>query len=327
MNHTTDILTKVDAITLGYTAKAFQAVADAHAVELRLMLVAYFALFGIAVFQGMVPLTTREIAKHVLKAILVFSIATNWGNFTVFFYNTFTSGPDKLMSALIGGSAPSAQLGVVFDKGMAAASQIFENAGKWDLGQMLVAFIVMVSTVLLTAYALFLLVLSKMGLAILLSLGPVFIALALWPATKGLFQAWLNYVINYALIPALTLAFLGLIISILEGSVLTIEQVGDRPLIYHTLPYLLTGSVTILLLGQVPRLASSLGSGVALSTEGAFQRLLRSPGQSKAYVVSAAALGGKLYGATKPAYHKAGTFYRKLRTFGETRPEGNQENK
>lgn len=327
MNHTTDILTKVDAITLGYTAKAFQAVADAHAVELRLMLVAYFALFGIAVVQGMVPLTTREIAKHVLKAILVFSIATNWGNFTVFFYNTFTSGPDKLMSALIGGSEPSAQLGVVFDKGMAASSQIFENAGKLDLGQMLVAFIVMVSTVLLTAYALFLLVLSKMGLAILLSLGPVFIALALWPATKGLFQAWLNYVINYALIPVLTLAFLGLIISILESSVLTIEQVGDRPLIYHTLPYLLTGSVTILLLGQVPRLASSLGSGVALSTEGAFQRLLRSPGQSKAYVVSAAALGGKLYGATKPAYHKAGTFYRKLRTFGETRPEGNQENK
>jgi type IV secretion system protein VirB6 len=310
MNHTTDILTKVDAITLGYTAKAFQAVADAHAVELRLMLVTYFALFGIAVFQGMVPLTSREIAKHVLKALLVFSIATNWGTFTVFFYNTFTSGPDKLMSALIGGSEPSAQLGVVFDKGMAAASQIFENAGKLDIGQMLIAFIVMVSTILLTAYALFLLILSKMGLAILLSLGPIFIALSLWPATKGLFQAWLNYVINYSLIP-----------------VLTIEQVGDRPLIYHTLPYLLTGSVTVLLLGQVPRLASSLGSGVALSTEGAFQRLLRSPGQSKAYVVSAAAFGGKLYGATKPAYHKAGTFYRKLRTFGETRPEGNQENK
>lgn len=321
MNHTTDILNKVDAITLGYTAKAFQAVVDAHSTELRLMLVAYFAFFGIAVMQGFVPLTMRQIAKHVLKALLVYSIATNWGNFTVFFYNTFTSGPDQLMSALVGGFQPSEQLGVVFDKGMAAASQIFENAGKWDIGQMLVAFIVMVSTVLLTAYALFLLVLSKMGLAILLSLGPIFVALALWPATKGLFNSWLHYVINFSLIPVITLAFLGLIISILEGSVLTIEQVGDRPLIYHTLPFLLTGSITVLLLGQVPKLASSLGSGIALSTEGAFQRLMRSPSRAKSHVLGSAKVGGKALEGVKPAYQKAGNFYRRVRSLGESKPE------
>jgi len=322
INHTTDILNQVDAITLGFTAKAFQAVVDAHVTELRLMLVAYFACYGIAIVQGWVPITMKEIAKHVLKAILIFSIATNWGNFTVFFYNTFTSGPDKLMSALVGGAEPSQQLGVVFDKGMAAASQIYENAGRWDFGQMSVGFIVMMSTILLTAYALFLLILSKLGLAILLSLGPIFVPLLLWQSTKGLFQSWLHYVINFSLIPVLTLGFLGLIISILEGSVLKIEQVGDRPLIYHTLPYLLTGFITLLLLAQVPRLASSLGSGIALSTEGAFRKVFRTPAKTRDFAVGGGKLGGRIYGGAKPAYQKAGNFYRRVRSMGVTGSRG-----
>lgn len=320
MNLTADILKQVDNITLGYTAKAFQAVVNAHTTEIRLMLVAYFAFYGIAVLQGFVPLTMRDLAKHVLKAALVYSVATNWGNFTVFCYNFFTSGPDKLMSALIGGAEPSTQLGIVFDKGMAAATQIYENAGRLDLGQMSVAFILMVSTLLLTGYALFLLILSKIGLAVLLSLGPIFIILALWPATKGIFLSWLNYLVNYALIPVITLGFLGLIISILEGAVSKIEQVGDRPLIYHTFPFLLTGSITILLLAQVPRLASSLGSGVALSTEGAFQRLFRSPSSLKNYALRSASAGKRVFGTVKPAYQRTGNLYRKLRT-SENNPD------
>lgn len=312
MELTADILTRVDAITLGYTAKAYQAVVNAHANELRLMLVAYFALYGLAVLQGFVPLTMGALARHVLKAGIVYSAATNWGTFTVFCYNLFTAGPDQLMSALVGGSSPSAQLGVVFDKGMSAASQIYENAGRLDMGQMSVAFVLMLSTVLMTAYALFLLILSKIGLAILLSLGPIFIPFALWPATKGLFQSWLNYLVNYALIPALTLGLLGLIVSILEDAVQKIHAVGDRPLIYHTFPFLLTGSITVLLLAQIPRLASTLGGGVALSTESAFQRLMRAPGRIKGYALGTARTGANILGATRSAFQKTGQLYRKL---------------
>ena len=313
MDLTTDILMRVDTITLGYTAKAYQAVVNAHATELRLMLVAYFAIYGVAVLQGFVPLTMGALAKHVLKAGLVFSIATNWGTFTIYCYNLFTSGPDDLMGALVGGANPSAQLGVVFDRGMSSASLIYENAGKFDMGQMSVAFVLMISTVLLTAYALFLLILSKLGLAVLLSLGPIFIPFALWPATKGLFQSWLHYLINYALIPVLTLGLLGLIISILDDAVQKIQAVGDRPLIYHTFPFLLTGSITVLLLAQVTRLASTLGGGVALSTEGAFQRLIRAPARAKGYALGAAKLGGNVLGAAKPAFQKTGNLYRRLR--------------
>lgn len=321
MELTADILTRVDAITLGYTAKAYQAVVNAHTTELRLMLVAYFAFYGIAVLQGFVPLTMGALAKHVVKVGIVYSIATNWGTFTVFCYNLFTSGPDQLMSALVGGSNPSAQLGVVFDKGMSSASQIYENAGRLDMGQMSVAFVLMLTTVLLTSYALFLLVMSKLGLAILLSLGPIFIPFALWPATKGLFQAWLNYLINYALIPVLTLGLLGLIISILDDAVQKIQAVGDRPLIYHTFPFLLTGSITVLLLAQIPRLASTLGGGVALSTEGAFQRLMRTPAKAKGYAIGATKLGGSVLAASKPAIHKTGQLYRRLR-MAQVKPEG-----
>jgi len=313
MELTGDILTKVDAITLGFTAKAYQAVVNAHSTELRLLLVVYFALYGWAVMQGLVPLTMGALARHILKVGIIYSVATNWGTFTVFCYNLFTSGPDKLMSALVGGSNPSAQLGVVFDKGMSSASLIYENAGKLDMGQMSVAFVLMICTVLLTAYALFLLILSKLGLAVLLSLGPIFVPFALWPSTKGLFQSWLNYLINYALIPVLTLGILGLIVSILTDAVQKIQEVGDRPLIYHTFPFLLTGVITLLLLAQVTRLASTLGGGVALSTEAAFQRLMRAPGRVKGYALSSARLGRNLGNLAQAPLQKIGTAYRKSR--------------
>ncbi|MFO1464338.1 MAG: type IV secretion system protein [bacterium] len=317
MDLTTDILTRVDAITLGYTAKAYQAVVSTHATELRLMLVAYFALYGMAVLQGFVPLSMGALAKHIVKVGIVYSVATNWGTFTVFCYNLFTSGPDKLMGALVGGSNPSAQLGVVFDKGMSSASLIYENAGKFDMGQMSVAFVLMISTVLLTAYGLFLLVLSKLGLAVLLSLGPIFVPFALWSSTKGLFQAWLNYLINYALIPVITLGILGLIISILDDAVQKIQAVGDRPLIYHTFPFLLTGSITVLLLAQVTRLASTLGGGVALSTEAIFQRAMRVPRMAKGYALGAAKVGRVAVATARPAFQRSAKLYRNLKATQE----------
>lgn len=318
MSLTANILQQVDQVVLGYTAQAYQAVVSAHITELRLMLVVYFALYGLSVMQGWVPLRLSDIGKHVLKAILIFTIATNWGHFSTFCYEVFTQGPDELIGALVGGSEPSAQLGVVFDQGMAAAARINENAGTWDISQMLVGFALMVMTVLLTAYALFLLVLAKIALAVLLALGPVFIGFALFNGTQGLFRSWIHYLVNYALIPVLTLSVLGLIVSILSQSVTTLEQVGDRPLVYHTFPYLLTGAITTLLLAQVPRMASSLGEGIALSTQNAFRAGARLPGAAlrrSTQTAGGAVVAGK---AIKPAYQKAGAAYQRVRSFSET---------
>jgi type IV secretion system protein VirB6 len=277
-----DILKQVDQVTLGFTSKAYQAVVSAHITELRLMLVAYIALFGIAVLQGTLSMSLRDASKHVLKAMIIFQLATNWGTFTTFFYNVFTSGPEKLTTALIGGHDPTQQLEDVFVTGVEAARKINRKAGTFDVAQVFLAILVLIGTVLMVGVALFLLVLSKMGLAILLSIAPIFIALALWKGTQGLFQGWINYLVNYAMIPVITYALLGLILALMKDPIQQIKQSGESIDFVTIIPYLLMGAIAILLFSQVLRISAALGGGVALSTIGGFTRYVTRPASSVA---------------------------------------------
>lgn len=272
-----DILKQVDQVTLGFTAKAYQAIVSAHMTELRLMLVAYIAIFGIAVLQGTLSMSLRDACKHVLKALIIFQLATNWGTFTTFGYNVFTSGPEKLTTALIGGKDPTQQLEDVFVTGVEAARKINRKAGTFDIAQMLLAVLILIATVIMTGIALFLLVLSKMGLAILLSIAPVFIALAMWKSTQGLFQGWVNYCVNYAMIPVITFALLGLILVLMQDPVNVIKQAGENLTMVDIIPYLLMGAIAVLLFSQVLRIASSLGGGIALTAAGALTRYIGGP--------------------------------------------------
>ena len=270
-----EILRQVDQITLGYTAKAYQAIVSAHITELRLVLVAYIALFGIAILHGNLSISLRDASRHILKALIIFQLATNWGTFTTFFYNVFTSGPEKLTAAMIGGKNPTQQLEDVFVSGVEAARNINRKAGTFDVAQILLGVLILLGTVLMTGVALFLLILSKLGLAILLSIAPVFIAMALWKSTQGLFQGWINYLVNYAMIPVVTYALLGLILALMKDPVNAIKLSGENLTLATVVPYLLMGAIAFLLFSQVLRIASSLGGGVALSATAALPYYLR----------------------------------------------------
>jgi len=268
---------QVDQVTLGYTAKAYQAVVSAHMSELRLMLVIYVAMFGIGVLQGMIPLTLQQVAKHILKALIIFQLATNWGTFTTFFYNVFTSGPDKLTSALLGGNAPTKQLEDVYVVGIEAAQNIFRKAGTFDIAQMLLALLVIIGTVLMVGVALFLLVFAKMGLAVLLSIAPIFLTFALWKSTQGLFQGWINYLVHYAMIPVITYAVLGLALQLIQAPVNEMKAAGENLTMATTTPYLLMGAITTLLCSQVLKIAAALGGGITLSAMGVFSNYVTRP--------------------------------------------------
>ena len=272
-----EIIQKVDSVTLTYTAQSYQAIVARHSTELHLMLVLYIALYGLAVLQGVIPGTTREMAKHILKAFIVYALATNWGLFTTFFYDVFTTGPDKLIGALTNGIKPSEQLGSIFDSGMICAARLFNKAGTFDFGIMTMGLLVALGTMFMTGFALFLIILSKLGLAVLLSIAPLFIALALWRGTQGLFQGWVNYLVNFALIPVITYGLLALIILIMEEAVKKIEMAGEAIQMEQVIPYVLIGSIAGFLFAQVNHIASSLGGGIALSTMNAVSRYVTQP--------------------------------------------------
>ena len=67
-------------------------------------------------------------------------------------------------------------------------------------------------TLVSVAYALYLLVLSKIALAILLGLAPLFFLFLLFDATRDFFVHYLRQVFNFALIPIFTAAVLSIML-------------------------------------------------------------------------------------------------------------------
>lgn len=267
---TVNLLNSVDAAIRGFTQSAFQAVVQAHQTEIYLVLVLYVAIFGYLILTGSLEFTIMGAVRHVFFMAIVVALATNWGTFALYLNDFFTTGPSKLIGALTGGSFdPNTMLSDVFDKGILAANQINQNAGLTTLGFLIIGYSVFYATLIAVGYALFLLVLAKLALAVLLGLAPLFFMLLLFETTRNFFTQYLRQVVNFALIPVFTSAVLSLTLHIVEDAINRLEITlashtghGGPDCVYVMLCFI----VLFMLLHQVMGICSAVAGGVELSS-------------------------------------------------------------
>lgn len=269
-NFIVDTLHLVDATVKPYTVDAWTNVASANQASLRLMLVLYVALFGILVWFGALRLSMGQVVKHLVTAVAVFVLATNWGAFSTVFYDVFTSAPDALAGSLAGGgSTASDALGRVFDQGVEASRTVWQQAGPTDLTLVLVGLSVFVGTILMTGAALVLIILAKLAMAVLLALGPVFVMFYLFSATRGFFDGWIRQLANFALLVVLTFGVLALILKIIEPSTNAFVAKGSAVQLQDTAQYLLMAVIAGFLFALVPGFAAGVVGGFALHASSA----------------------------------------------------------
>ncbi len=110
-------------------------------------------------------------------------------------------------------------------------------------------------------------ILAKVFLSILAVVGPLFIAMALFPATRGFATAWLNQVINYSLLFLFLSITAGIFIGFLQVIMqdMSAMEVISNAILSRCL--VATGIFVIILL-KLPELASGLAGGVAANGYG-----------------------------------------------------------
>jgi type IV secretion system protein VirB6 len=180
--------------------------------------------------------------------------------------NTLNSGAQPIDQA-----TANSGLSNFFDRGMAIVQKILEGAGFMDVGIWLYALAVFMGTVGFAGYAGMLIVLSKIAVALLLALGPIFILLLIFSNTRGLFEGWLRTLLNYAVIPAFVYTLLAFLLSLAERPLQNLEQNSGitQSLLDGVAPYALVTFISVLLLMQVMNMAASITGGLSLSTMGA----------------------------------------------------------
>jgi hypothetical protein len=132
----------------------------------------------------------------------------------------------------------------------------------------------------------FLIALSSIALAVLLALGPLFVALLFFDATRRLFVAWVAQLTNYALITVLTVMVAALLLRIVQSYAAQTAARGPDIVVVDALHMILVSVLVLLILRQVMPIASGLAGGVSLNSFGLASR-------SVGWGISGAVLGGK----------------------------------
>ena len=223
-----DALQKVDCLANDATSVSFGRLFGAHGsfqTALTIILTLYIALLAFNLLTGRSALKISVLTPKMMTLGLVLTFATSWIAYQSVVWNLATGAPDEIASVLIGSkgsattlfaqqldgffaaiteAASNAQQAATAAAGntvsvapnpaaIAAASGISSPANILSIG----ALIMLLGTVGV-------LVVCRLALAALLIIGPVFIVLALFEGTRGLFEGWLKSVAMFAFVPLLT---------------------------------------------------------------------------------------------------------------------------
>lgn len=253
-------LTAVDCIAGRVSEQAFGRIFGTDgemALALTLLLVFYVAFFGISLMLGRTNLSVRNLIPRIMTVGLVLTFATSFAAFSTVFYNIFVGGPDEIAGVITGsqGSATATfarKLDVVF---VAVQQASGENT---DVGAFSPPGMMWLGAMLLLLGTVGLLVTARIGLALLLAVGPIFVVLALFNRTRGLFTGWLKGVTMLALAPLF--AVLGGSIM-LEIAVPVLAKLVAMPGMIDqqaAMAFFLVGAVHLALMAMALKVASTM---------------------------------------------------------------------
>lgn len=226
---------------------------------LYLMLIAAQAMRGTVGSENFMDFFLRCIGW---AAIITFGLNIGYYYHVADFFNGL--GAD--LSGALTGSPVGANSGAVLDGMVDEYVKVVEKiwADASGIAESIVAacsvIILFFSGAILLGISAGFILLAQVALGILLAIGPIFISLALFPATRKFFDAWIGQCTNYVL---LTVLFNFLFV--LQGQVLATAFAYKTAMFLLPLLTLITGVLWILVAFNMPALASALAGGVGIS--------------------------------------------------------------
>lgn len=279
----------LNGILSGYVGTTTATVAAAVEPAVVTLATIYVMLWGYASVTGKIQEPVLEFVKRIVIIAVILGVAINLWYFNSVIVDTFVNAPGQLAATVVGAASPITTIDQIWNDGGAAADQLWKKGGVFtgDVGFYIASALVYGLVGGLCVYAFFLMSLASIMLSVILALGPIFIGMLFFDATKRFFESWIAQLANYALIAVLVALVSALFLSLVQTFTAQIEALGSSITFFATLEMLLSVGLVLLVLRQVPSVAAGLASGIALSSFGAVSSALRMAGR-----------GARLFGST-----------------------------
>jgi type IV secretion system protein VirB6 len=268
------------AMYIGDNTARLAAVLEPAVVSLATI---YVMAWGYLHLTGKIDEPVMTGLKRILVLALILGVGLRLWLYNTVIVDTFYNAPTQLAAAVVGSADPVGTIDTIWDRGGAVAGILWDKGGSsWNgfgVGFYVGGILVWCLVGLLCVYAMFLLALSSIALAILLALGPLFIASLFFDATKRFFAAWIAQLANYGLITVLTVMVAAVLLQIVRSYATQTAALGSAILTVDVLHMLLIAVLVFLVLRQVMPIAAGLAGGVSLNSFGLVSRSLGGVGR------------------------------------------------
>jgi len=260
----------------GYVGANTARVAAALEPAVVTLAVLYVMVWGYLQMTGRIEEPFMMGLKRIVTLAVVLAVALHLWLYNSVIVNTFYQAPSQLAAAVIGSADPVATIDAIWDSGGAVADQLWHMGNSYlsDMGFYLMGAAVWLLIGMLCVYTMFLIALSSIASAVLLAIGPLFIVMLLFDATRRFFDAWIAQLANYALITILTVLVAALLLQVVKSYAAQTAARGAALVTVDALDMVLVAVLVFLLLRQVMPIASSLAGGLALSSLSLLSRTL-----------------------------------------------------
>lgn len=256
-------LTAVDCLAADATSQAFGrlfAPGGSLGTVLTILLTLYVAFFAIRLMLGRSSLSVGSLTPRMITLGLVLTFATSWVAYQTVVWNLFVGAPDWLATVLTGsdGSATivfAEKLDVVF---LAVQSV---TQGTEDFSAFSPPGMMWLGALLLLLGTVGVLVTARIGLALLVALGPIFVVLALFDGTRGLFTGWLKGMVMLALAPLFAVLAGSIMLELAVPILSTLTQGGGTIDPQAAMAFFLIGAVHVALMVMVMKTATVMVLG------------------------------------------------------------------
>ena len=214
--------------------------------------------------------------KRLVVLAVVLGVSLRLWLYNSIIVDTFYNAPAQLAAAIVGATDPVATIDAIWQSGGTVAEHLWDKGVGWSgwsgVGFTIAGAVVWLLIGILCVYAMFLIALSNIALAVLLALGPIFIALLLFESTRRFFAAWIAQLANYALITILTIMLAALLLQIVNSYAAQTAARGSAIFTVDALNMVLIAALVFLVLRQIMPIAAGLAGGVALNSMGVISR-------------------------------------------------------
>ena len=222
----------------------------------------YIILYGIAILRGAIAEPVMDFAIRGVKLVILSLLATTVAYQDYVTEPLFRILPETLARALSGPQTES--LGGAFDDFYARAAYLAETvadeASLTNITPWLMSAAVYGAGAAAAAVGFGIVLLAKIALALLIALGPIFVACALFEATRRYFFGWLSQALNYIILFALILAVLQLILALVADQWPALESAD--PMV-GAAAFVALCLLAIIFFIQTPTIAAGIAGGAA----------------------------------------------------------------